>query len=105
MQRPHRLYRNALRAYKETDLSIAGRALTKHPEVIGLTKATLRLSLRRDEAVNQAAHDALKRIMRRSEPRRVVLPRYGAVIQVQEPGGFGARFLEESGEFIGFVNP
>jgi len=39
----------------ESGLSNAGRALTKHPELVGATKETLRQNLRTDAALNAAA--------------------------------------------------
>jgi RHS repeat-associated protein len=81
-----------------------GRALTKHPEVVGLSKSTLRTKLRTEAAINRAAADALKNILRNGVRTTVSTPRFGEVIQVQIPGGFGARWYAD-GRFIGFINP
>ncbi|HAG75476.1 MAG TPA: Rhs family protein [Thauera sp.] len=98
------LYKAAVQQFKGTDLSSAGRALTKHPELIGQTKDTLRQTLRTDGAINDAAHGALRDIMRNGVTTTPTLGRYGTVTQVQVPGGFGARWSSD-GSFIGFINP
>lgn len=98
------LYKAAVQSFKNTDLSNAGRALTKHPEVIGQTKETLKQTLRTDTALNNAAHSALRDIMRNGVTTTPTLGRYGTVTQVQIPGGFGARWASD-GSFIGFINP
>ncbi|MFN7043242.1 MAG: hypothetical protein ACK4OH_19045, partial [Acidovorax temperans] len=98
------LYKVAVQQFKATDLSNAGRALTKHPEVIGQTKDTLRQSLRTDGGINDAAHAALRDIMRNGVTTTPTLGRYGTVTQTQVPGGFGARWASD-GSFIGFINP
>jgi len=61
-----------------------------------------------DIAINRAAHDTLKQIMRRGVRTTPVLPRYGAIIQCQIPGSFGARWHATGtwvGTFIGFISP
>lgn len=78
--------------------------MTKHPEVIVETKETLRQTLRTDKAINDAAHGALKDIMRNGIATTPTLGRYGTVTQIQVPGGFGARWASD-GSFIGFINP
>ncbi|MGG6462615.1 RHS repeat-associated core domain-containing protein [Solilutibacter silvestris] len=98
------LYKSAVDQFKNTKLSNAGRALTKHPEVIGETKETLRQMLRTDSAINDAAHAALRDIMRNGATTTPVLGRYGVVTQTRIPGGFGARWASD-GSFIGFINP
>jgi len=99
------LFRSALRPYNaESGLSNAGRALTKHPELVGATKATLRQSLSTDAALNGAAQAQLKDIIRNGVLTNPSMGRYGEVIQMQIPGGFGARWYP-NGKFIGFINP
>jgi hypothetical protein len=58
------LYKAAVAPFKESDLSNAGRALTKGTEVIGETKGSLRSALRTDDAISDAAHASLRDIMR-----------------------------------------
>ena len=101
---PTALFRRALAPFRVGSLTHAGRALTKHPEVVGLTKQTLRQAYSTDASINSAAHDALKQMMRRGVRTTPVLPRYGAVIQCQIPGSFGARWYG-AGAFIGFIGP
>ena len=98
------LYKAAVGRYGASKLTNAGRALTKHPEVVGTTKDMLRQTLRSDGSVNAAAHSALKDIMRNGVTTTPTLPRYGQVTQIQIPGGFGARWYDD-GRFIGFINP
>lgn len=99
------LFKNALQRFNDlSEISHAGRALTKHPELIGLTKDTLRQSLRTDSALNQAAQAALKDIIRNGIKTNPTLGRYGTITQMQTPGGFGARWYQ-NGDFIGFINP
>lgn len=105
---PTTLFRRALAPFRAGSLTQAGRALTKHPEVVGLTKQTLRQAYGTDVAINRVAHDTLKQMMRRGVRTMPVLPRYGTVIQCQIPGGFGARWYAagtQAGAFIGFISP
>src|SRR5256712_11931158 len=101
---PTALFRRALAPFRAGSFTQAGRALTKHPEVVGLTKQTLRQAYGTDVAINRTAHDALKQIMRRGIRTTPVLPRYGAIIQCHIPGSFGARWYA-AGAFIGFIGP
>jgi len=99
---------NALQPFKGQPLTMVGRALTKHPEVVGLTKETLRQSLSTDPLINDAATKALSQIVGNGVRTTLTIPRYGSVVQYQLPGGFGARWYgagERAGEFIGFINP
>ncbi len=100
----NQLYKAAVQQFKGTALSVAGRALTKHPEIVGATKETLRQTLRTDGAINNSAHAALQGILRNGVTTTPTLGRYGSVTQVQVPGGFGARWNSD-GNFIGFINP
>lgn len=95
----------ALEPFREgSSLTKVGRALTKHPELIGETKGTLRQVLRTDEAINAAAQSSLKSIFRNGVATTPTVGRYGTITQIQIPGGFGARFYP-GGDFIGFINP
>jgi hypothetical protein len=98
------LFGNALKPYKGGSLTQAGRALTKHPEVLGYTKETLRTVLRTDPEINAAAARVLEDILRGTQTA-VTLPRFGTVIQFRGASGFGARFYAETGHLIGFINP
>ena len=105
---PTALFRRALAPFRVGSLTHAGRALTKHPEFVSLTKQTLRQAYSTDAAINRAAHDALKQMMRHGIRTMPVLPRYGAVIQCQIPESFGARWYAagaQAGVFIGCSGP
>jgi len=99
------MFKDAVSQFKNTDLTNAGRALFKHPEVIGETKESLRQVLRTDSALNDAAATSLKDIMRNGTRFESNLPRYGNTVTYQLPGGFGARFEAVTNKFIGFINP
>jgi len=98
------LFKDALGTFKNSELTNAGRALTKHPEVVNATKTTLRQALRTDPQINAAASEALKSILRNGVRTTPTVPRYGSVIQYQIPFGYGARWYQ-TGEWIGFINP
>jgi len=98
------LYKAAVDAFKNTSLTNARRALTKHPEIVGESRETLRQVLRTDEQINDAAHSALRDIMRNGETTYPTLGRYGTVTQIRNADGFGARWAEDQ-SFIGFISP
>jgi hypothetical protein len=98
------LFKAGLNQYRNSDLTQAGRALTKHPRVIGATKDTLRKTLRSDASINDAAHSALADIVRNGVTTTRTHKGYGPIIQTQIPGGFGARWYAD-GRFIGFISP
>src|SRR5262249_23650286 len=103
---PTALFRRALAPFRVGSLTHAGRALTKHPEFVSLTKQTLRQAYSTDDAINSADHDDLKQMMRHGIRHMPVLPRYVAVIQCQIPGSFGVRWYAagtQAGAFIGFI--
>jgi len=100
-----RLLRSATEPFAETALTQAGRALTKHPEILGLTKETLRKALRTDAALNDAAKRAVSGLLENGKAAVKEIPRFGKVIEVQGAEGFGARWYEETGKFIGFIGP
>jgi len=101
----HAGYKNALGQFKNTSFTNVGRALTKHPEVIGSTKQSLRQGLRTDAQINKAGADALKNIMRTGVKSASTHPRYGEIITYQINGVHGARFNAITNDFIGFINP
>ena len=98
------LARAATEKFGETSLTNAGRALTKHPEILDLTKSTLRSQVTTDVELNRISDSVIKNILIEGVKTTPLLPRYGSVIQIQIPGGFGARWTA-AGEFIGFINP
>jgi hypothetical protein len=97
--------RSATQAFKGGTLTNVGRALTKHPEVAGLTKDTLRTALRTDAAINSAAERLLGEIIETGSVSYRNLPRFGATVEIRGAAGLGARFSEATDEFIGFIGP
>jgi hypothetical protein len=65
----------------------------------------LRQTLRSDAAINAAAERAVAGFLRSGTAAVGELPRYGSVIEVTGGTGFGARWTQQTGEFIGFINP
>ena len=104
LSKQNNLYKSALKNYKKSDLTEAGRALTKHPEIIGLSKQNVRSILKTDAALNDAASSIIKNIIRNGEHTTVLLNRYGKTTQIIIPNKFGARWYQ-NGKFIGFINP
>jgi len=58
----------------------------------------------RAAAINAAAESALNGIVRSGPAAVRELPRYGSVIEVTGSTGFGAHWLQRTGEFTGFIN-
>jgi len=85
-------------------LTKAGHALTKHPELVGLTKGTLRGVLPTEDSLNRAAQAAVGSILQQGTAITRSVARYGQVIDVAIPGQVGVRFTIR-GEFVGFLNP
>lgn len=73
------MFKNALQKFVNSDLTKVGRAITKHPEVVGHSKGTLRLAFRSDAEINRAGTAALKNIMRNGDVANFAHPRYGDV--------------------------
>ncbi len=98
------LLKSSSQQFNNTELTNAGRALTKHPEVVGLSKETLRQALRTDAQINATAAKSIGEILSKGNRTTFQSGRYGQVIQYQMKGGFGARWKSD-GSFIGFINP
>lgn len=99
------LLQAGLQPFKNSALTVAGRALTKHPDLVGLTKATLNQRLRSPAAINAAAEGALGGILRTGTATVRELGRFGMTLEIRAARGFGARFSQATGEFIGFITP
>ncbi len=97
------LSRLATRSYNQF-LTQAGRALTKHPEVAGLTKETIKQVLKTDAALNATAKQVLDGVLRNGTASIRALSRYGLTLEVKAAEA-GVRFSLETGEFIGFILP
>jgi len=101
------LLRSAGEAF-DGDLTKAGRDLSKHPSVIGLTKSTFNKTLRTDALRSAAGEGAVGGILTGGAFSNPTLPRYGPVLQFQIPGGHGVRFYAtgpKAGKMIGFIGP
>ncbi|WP_420421680.1 RHS repeat-associated core domain-containing protein [Simkania sp.] len=98
----------ASEGFKETSLTKAGRALTKHPGIIGLDKSTLRINLRSDSSINDAAVSFLKDLVKNGKKTVRSHDRYSQIIEIRNASGKGARWYgpntSKHGEFIGFVD-
>ncbi len=90
--------------YGTSELTNAGRALTKHPEILDFTKQTLRTEIKSDSELNRIAESIVQNIITEGIKTTPVIPRYGKIIEIQITGGFGARWYPD-GRFIGFINP
>ncbi|MCC7538972.1 MAG: RHS repeat-associated core domain-containing protein, partial [Deltaproteobacteria bacterium] len=99
------LLQAATQPFQGGSLTNAGRALPKHPEVVGQDAQTLRQVLPSDAAVNAAAEGAVAGILSSGSGTLRQIPRYGGVLEVVGGSGFGARWSIETGQFIGFINP
>ncbi|NLF33280.1 MAG: hypothetical protein GX591_20640, partial [Planctomycetes bacterium] len=98
------MYREALRPYNNGLFTNAGRALTKHPNIVGAQNAQeLTRRFGNQQGINEAAANALKNIMRNGAPATKMTKSYGLVVDYRLPNGLGARFSAETNEFIGFL--
>lgn len=87
--------------FKQTALTVSGRALTKHQNAAGFqTGVELSQALRSPAALNAAANDVVSAII--TSGTRTV-SRDGKVVNVVLESGIGARFSVTTGEFITFL--
>lgn len=87
--------------FKETALTVAGRALTKHPNAAGFqTGVELSQALRSPAALNAAANDVVSAIL--SNGTRTI-SRDGQVVNIVLESSIGARFSVATGQFITFL--
>jgi hypothetical protein len=90
-----------------TKLTHAGRALQKHPNVIGLPKGTNIVGeLGGSSNTNMVALEALEYIMKNGGKLTRDVVREGRTVQIIEyklPNGIGARFIAGSMHFEGFL--
>jgi RHS repeat-associated protein len=93
---------NATKLYRNGPLTNAGRALTKHPNVIGESGNILQ-KLGGAGNVNKAAARALNNIIRNGTMTTKVTKAFGEVIEYKLPNGIGARFSATTHEFITFL--
>jgi hypothetical protein len=95
-------FENAISIFKNGPLTNVGRALTKHPNVIGETGNILQ-KLGGASGVNNAAANALKDIMENGTMTTKMTEAFGKVVDYTLPNGIGARFYADTNEFIGFL--
>jgi uncharacterized protein RhaS with RHS repeats len=95
-------FEHATQLFRSGPLTNVGRALTKHPNIIGESGSILQ-KLGGAAKVNEAAADALQNIMRNGTMTTKVTRAFGAVIEYKLPSGLGARFSATTGEFITFL--
>ena len=101
--KPSQLYREALGRYDVAGRTNAGRALSKHPTIVGQTKATFNKTYRTVPEQNAAAHTFLKNLMRNNQGNVIPNRRWVQVLEVRGADGLGARW-QTNGTFIGFVD-
>ncbi|MFP3385890.1 hypothetical protein [Tritonibacter sp. SIMBA_163] len=91
-------------AYKDTAQTVAGRALTKHPNVAGFRNGDeLSKALRSPQATNEAAERAVSNILSGGTRTQRAHSRFGDIIEYTLPSGIGARFSASTNGFIGFL--
>jgi len=93
---------NATQVFRNGPLTNVGRALTKHPNIIGESGNILQ-KLGGASNVNAAGARALENIMRTGTMTTKSTAAYGDIIQYTLESGLGARFSATTGEFIGFI--
>ncbi len=100
---PRQLFKEALKRLRG-GFTHAGRALTKHPNIVGASSAEeLRRLYKNNAGINKAAAEALKKIMRNGTYTKKPHKAFGEVIDIKLPSGLGARFNAVTNEFIGFL--
>jgi hypothetical protein len=93
---------SATALFKAGPLTVVGRALTKHPNVIGESGNILQ-KLGGAANVNTAAAEALQEIMDNGTETVKMTNAFGLVVEYVLPSGIGARFSALTNEFIGFL--
>jgi hypothetical protein len=103
------MFRHALQPFKGGAASNAGRALTKHPNIVGVNASPDRVmkalidKFGSQAGVNKAAADALKNIMRNGTRSAKNTKAFGNVVDFKLPSGLGARFDATTNEFLHFL--
>ena len=96
-----RLLADATQWYRRGPLTRAGRALTKHPNVIGESgNIVQKLGVAN---VNRRAAAAIEHILRSGTRTVRETKAFGRVIEFKLPSGIGARFGAATRRFIGFL--
>ena len=102
--RQNPMFKHALQPYRHGRFTLAGRALTKHPNVVGVQDAAeLVRQFEHQNGVNKAAAEALKNMMRHGTRITKHTKAFGDVVEFRLPNGLGARFHALTNTFIGFL--
>ncbi len=97
------MFKHALGPYRG-GFTNAGRALTKHPNIVGASSAAdLIKRFVNNAGINTAAAEALKHIMRNGSIVSKMTKAFGQVMEFKLPSGLGARFNAITNEFLGFL--
>ncbi|MEN9667149.1 MAG: hypothetical protein RLZZ326_3512, partial [Planctomycetota bacterium] len=98
------MFKQALQPYRNGLFTNAGRALTKHPNIVGASSAQELIKRYGNNAgINDAAAEALKNIMRQGAVTSKTTKAFGEVVEFKLPIGLGARFNAVTNEFITFL--
>ena len=90
--------------FKNTSLTVSGRALPKHPNVAGFSNGeAMSQALRSPQAINQAADSAVGKILSEGTRTQRTHQRFGEIIDYNLPNGIGARFGAQNRDFITFL--
>lgn len=99
------MFLDAAKPFKNSKFSKSGRTVTKHPGIVGKTKDNLRQTYKTEAEINKAAMDAVTDIMNKPKTVTKDMPRYGKVTEYRRADGWGVRYQDSTGEFIGFIEP
>jgi|GEM_PF-2256590 len=98
------MFKQALQPYRNGLFTNAGRALTKHPNIVGASSAQELIKRYGNNAgINDAAAEALKNIMRQGAVTSKITKAFGEVVEFKMSIGLGARFDAVTNEFITFL--
>ncbi|MEM6312365.1 MAG: hypothetical protein AAF754_20275, partial [Pseudomonadota bacterium] len=92
------------RPYKTGQFTVAGRALTKHPNIVGAKNAQeLVKTLGNQAKTNSAAQKAVDDNVRNGVRNTKTTNAYGKVVDVKLSNGLGVRVSAQDKSFIGFL--
>jgi len=103
------MFRSAVQQFKKGPFTNIGRAVTKHPNIVGLNPAkgtemkALLNAFGSKAGINRAAADAVKNIMRTGVRTTKNTTLYGQVVDFKLANGIGIRFSATTNEFLQFL--
>ena len=103
------MFRDAVSQFGRHGFTKAGRAVTKHPNILGVNvpkdqvQKALITKFGSQAGINRAAADALKNILRNGTRSTKDTKAFGNVTEFKLDNGLGARFNSQTNEFIGFL--